>query len=341
MKKLVYRHENWLFWTHFVLSTLFWGWVLLITKGMALLFLPVFFLLYLFGQSAFISHLRGGGALISAGQFPDLNERVQSCAKKLEMKKVPAAYILNGNGVLNAFATQFLRRHYIVLLSNVVDALQENPDALNFYIGHELGHIKRRHVAWMSYLAPASILPLLGAAYSRAREYTCDLHGARCCESPLSAQQALAALAVGSRLWKDVNLKTYLTQVNETKGFWMSFHELLASYPWLTKRVARVSPEFPQDRMPRRNPFAWLLCLFIPRPSLTTVIVIYLAIIFAGVNAAEKNVPWYMKMAMPSPHHGTAQLPPMPAVDPDAGPDAPDIPGAPVMPDIPDNGYPK
>lgn len=42
----------------------------------------------------------------------------------------------------------------------------------------------------------------------------------------------------------------------------MSFHELTAGYPWLTKRAARVmNSEAP---MPQRNGFAYLLAVFIP-----------------------------------------------------------------------------
>ena len=42
----------------------------------------------------------------------------------------------------------------------------------------------------------------------------------------------------------------------------MSFHELTAGYPWLTKRVARVMNV--NAPMPRRNGFAYLLAIFVP-----------------------------------------------------------------------------
>lgn len=343
--KLIYKHEKKLFWILFVVSTIAWVALTAVTYGAILLIFSVGFILYLFAQSALISHLRGHGALIAADQFPDLNQRVLACAKELDMKKAPAAYIMNGNGVLNAFATQFLRRHYIVLLSTVVDALQENLDAINFYIGHELGHIKRRHLAWSTYLAPGSILPIAGAAYSRSREYTCDKNGAACCESPQSAQQALAALAVGTRRWQDINLKNYVGQVKETSGFWMSFHELLRSYPWLTKRVARVSPDFPQDRMPRRNPFAVFLCLFIPRLSLVTLIFVYGLMIGGGLKAQEliTHAKQHQNQAMmgmyPQPG-GQAQLPPTQYSAPDDETDtdaSPTIKGAPPPPETKTN----
>ena len=33
--------------------------------------------------------------------------------------------------------------------------LEDRPDALNFYIGHELGHLRQNHQTWSTVLAPA------------------------------------------------------------------------------------------------------------------------------------------------------------------------------------------
>ena len=44
-------------------------------------------------------------------------------------------------------------------------------------------------------------LPLIGAAYSRAREYTCDLHGLACCPNPEHAARAIAAISAGGKRW--------------------------------------------------------------------------------------------------------------------------------------------
>ena len=51
-------------------------------------------------------------------------------------------------------------------------------------------------------------------------------------------------------------------QTHHTSGFWMSFHELISGYPWLTKRAARVANT--EAPMPRRNGFAYLLAVFVP-----------------------------------------------------------------------------
>jgi Tfp pilus assembly major pilin PilA len=103
---------------------------------------------------------------------------------------------------------------------------------------------------------------LLGAAYSRARESTCDRHGLACSGSPEGAAQALAALSAGAERWKQLDVKDYVSQANHSSGFWMSFHELIAGYPWLTKRAARVMDT--KSPMPKRNGFAYLLAAFVP-----------------------------------------------------------------------------
>ncbi len=122
----------------------------------------------------------------------------------------------------------------------------------------------------------------------------------------------------------------------------MSFHELLASYPWLTKRVARVSPEFPQDKMPRRNIFACLLCLIIPRPSVATLLVIYGLILGGTLKGQEliKNAEARHNAAAFS----TLQQLQQQQTQPDDGSmdnQGPVIQGAPVMPGVPDSGYSK
>jgi len=262
---LLYKNERSLFTIALTLSLIAWTVLVLGTLGIALVYAFFFFIAYLFAQSGLISYLRGTATRITAEQFPDLHQRIVECSGKLGVSDVPDAYLLHAGGVFNAFATRFLGRNFVVLYSDVVDALESEPEALNFYIGHELGHIRRNHLLWGWVLLPASILPLLGAAYSRAREYTCDMHGLACCSSPEVAARGLGALAAGGRRWKSMDLGRYAAQSGASSGFWMSFHELVSSYPWLVKRMARVLPPDPAAAVPGRNAFAWILALFVPR----------------------------------------------------------------------------
>lgn len=295
MNELVYRNEATLRVIALVLSVVIWLVLIFGTFGIALLYLLVFALFALVAHSALIAHLRGNAIPINARQFPDLHARLQQCAAKLGMP-VPEAYLVNGNGVLNAFATKFLGRSFVALLSDVVDSMEDRPDALNFYIGHELGHLRRNHQTWSTVLAPALFLPLIGAAYSRAREYTCDRHGLAVCDHPEDAQYGLVALAAGKRRWRSVNLAEYSESAAPSPGFWMSLHELVGDYPWLNKRHAWLHA-LPDRRKPvlgRRNPFAWLICLFMPRvPGLGigggVLVVAYIAILAAIAVPAYRD----------------------------------------------------
>jgi Zn-dependent protease with chaperone function/type II secretory pathway pseudopilin PulG len=280
--RLVYSNEPPLFGIVLVLSILF-GWIPLVaglgvmvvealSKDARLLWVPAFyicgfFLFYLITHSAYVAYLRGTGARVGKGQFPDLNDKIEAACRKLGMAKPPDVYLLNSNGVLNAMASRFLFRNFLVLYSDIVNALDDRPDAVSFYIGHELGHIARGHLVWGPYLAPGKCFPLVGFAYRRAQEYSCDLHGLACCEGLEDAQRALVVLAAGKRRWKSLNLAAYGEQALMTRGFWMSFHELTGDYPWLVKRVGHVAAaaEDKNYRAPLRNPLAWLFGLFVPR----------------------------------------------------------------------------
>lgn len=264
---LIYRHEKPLFGIVAALSSLFWLALVGGTLGIALVYAPFVFLGYCFAQSGFIAYVRGTAVELSEDQMPDLHRQFLDGCDRLGLAKVPRAFVLNGNGMMNALATRFLRQHYVILFSDIVDGLAKHPAALDFYIGHEVGHIKRGHLSWGWFVAPGMIMPLIGPAYSRAREYSCDLHGLACCDDPKDAAIAIGLLAAGEHGWQQLNINRYADQSADAKGFWMSFHELTGDYPWLTKRMKHImavaggSPV----RFPMRSPFAYFFAAFVPR----------------------------------------------------------------------------
>lgn len=262
-----YKHENTLFALSLGISIVFWVVLIFGTLGIALVSLLAIFIGYLFTQSAFIAYIRGTAIRLGPDQYPELYERVRKCSEQLKVYPAPEAYVVNGDGLLNALATRFLGRDFLVLFSDVVDALERHPQALNFYIGHELGHIKRKHLSWGPVIWPASILPLIGPAYSRACEYTCDAYGQACCEKGADAAVGLAVLAAGPAQWSKMDVKAYAAQSAQTRGFWMSLHELLSDYPWLVKRMEHVKARamHTSPAIPRRSLLAWILAFFVPR----------------------------------------------------------------------------
>jgi len=204
---------------------------------------------------------------------------------------VPKVYLLNGNGVMNAFATSFLNEKFVVLLSDVVDSFEDDSRSIDFYIGHELGHIKRKHLLWWPFIIPTIVFPLLYPAYRRACELTCDQYGHFCSGDLLQSQRALSLLASGSRKLHSISIPEYTNQISSVSGFWGTFQEITATYPWLSRRVLAI-----QDSKKSKlgNPFAWLIGMFCPgfiTGGIFPLVFIYVAIIVAVA------IPQYKKTA--------------------------------------------
>ena len=266
----IHKNEKTLYGAVLTISLLVWLAVLLLTYGLILVYVPFALLAYLFVHSAFISHLRGNAVLLSETQFPDLYAQFHESCRKLEMEP-PQAYVMMSDGVLNALATKFLRRHYVVVFSSVLDALKSRPESVRFYFGHELAHIKRGHLNFHWLLFPGMFLPLLGAAYRRSQEYTCDLHGLAASVSKDDAMAALGVLGSGTEKLPALNMHEFMEQRSVTGEFWMSFHELTGDYPWLCKRLANVAAyeaNPPLEPSPSRHVGAWILAVFVPRAGI-------------------------------------------------------------------------
>ena len=198
----------------------------------AAMILPFLF----FRMGLLIGYLRGNAVKVSSFQFPEINQIVIRHSKMLGLRRVPDVYILQSGGILNAFASRFMGNNYIVVNSDIVEASEQDKHILSFVVGHELGHIKRNHMLKNLLLFPAWLVPFLGAAYSRACEYTCDSIGYSL--SPIGADNGLLLLAAGKTVYKKVNAKEYISQQYTESGFWTWFAEKASSHPNLTKRLA-------------------------------------------------------------------------------------------------------
>lgn len=186
-----------------------------------------------------IGHLRGNGVRVTATQFPVLHRIVTDHARTLGMAKTPDVFVLQAGGVLNAFATRFLGRDFVVLYSDVLAmAEREGEHVVGFIAAHELAHVKRGHLRHRWLITPARVIPYLGAAYSRACEYTCDRFASHC--QPDGAVDGLLALAAGPDLYRRVDAHEFARQVHTDGGFWVRRAELLSAHPTLPKRVAAI-----------------------------------------------------------------------------------------------------
>ena len=177
--RLVAPKERSLFVAGVILSAIVWLAVVVSIVGLAYALLGALF--FLAAHALHLAHVRTNGVRVDERQLPELHTRIQAVSGRLGVQPAPAVYVLNGGGLLNAFATKLLSRRYVIILSDLVDHC-EDPRQLDFVVGHELGHHAAGHLSWNLFLLPYRIVPWLGAAYSRAREYTCDRCGlARLC----------------------------------------------------------------------------------------------------------------------------------------------------------------
>ena len=94
--ELVYKHEKTLFTITAILSGLLWLILIGVTFGIALLYILLGYLFFLFAHSAFISYLKGTGVKISQEQYPDLHERLIRGCEKVGLEEIPEAYTENG-----------------------------------------------------------------------------------------------------------------------------------------------------------------------------------------------------------------------------------------------------
>ncbi len=185
-----------------------------------------------------MASIRRNGVRVSQQQFPDIYAKAEMLAQKMELETMPNIYVMESQGLLNAFATRFFGKEMVVIFSEIFDLHEENrEDELLFVLAHEFAHLKRRHVLLHFFILPAMVIPFLGEAYMRACEYTCDRYAAYYVGNLEASKEALVMLAIGKRLSGKVNQEAFVQQINEEQGFFAWISEKLSSHPDLPKRI--------------------------------------------------------------------------------------------------------
>ncbi|WP_425302321.1 M48 family metallopeptidase [Nocardia neocaledoniensis] len=215
-----------------------------------LLFAPV---LLWAGRGMNYARMRINGVKMSPTQFPEGYRLVQEAAARFGMAKAPDAYVVLGNGQINAFASGHGFRRFVVVYSDLfeVGGAAREPDALAFIIGHEVGHIAAGHVSYWRQLGMfvAPWLPLLGSSLIRAQEYTADNHGY--CHRHQGAPGAMATLAAGKYLNTEVGFDEMADRAATERGGFVLLVNAMSSHPVLTWRMWAL-----RDRS-RPGPMFW------------------------------------------------------------------------------------
>jgi Zn-dependent protease with chaperone function len=181
--------------------------------------------------------IRGSAVKLSRRQFPDIYAVKDDFARRLGLKRDPEIYLMSGNGVLNAFAASTFGYDFVVIHSELFsNTYDRNKDALAFIVGHELGHLRLGHTRLWYQLSTAYVdrIPLLAGFLSRAREFSCDRHGAYLAPQ---GEEGLVLLTAGRYVYKQVDVEELLEQARRFRGFWPVMAQLPQSHPFSVRRL--------------------------------------------------------------------------------------------------------
>lgn len=208
----------------------------LVLYGIVILVIIIPVLYYTYAQ------YRSMSLRITEKNFPEVHALIEEYAHRLGIK-VPKAYIVQQNGVLNAFSAFLPRRQWICIHSELFEiAYREykDKDALAFIIAHEMAHLYYKH-ATLGYCLSilfSKKIPILGSTASRAREYSCDRLAQRL--TGTDGLDAMLVLVVDRHLYKLVDKEDYIKEMKSQKGLFLWLFNLLADHPVMCKRIVAL-----------------------------------------------------------------------------------------------------
>ncbi|SOJ55269.1 Protease HtpX [Mycobacterium simulans] len=184
---------------------------------------------------------RANGVKMSPTQFPEGYWLVVEAAQRFGLSEVPDAYVVLGNGLINAFSSGHGFRRYVVVYSDLfeIGGQARDPEALAFVIGHEVGHIAAGHASYWRQLSQLAMkVPFLGATLSRSMEYTADNYGYAF--RPSGAGRTIGVLSAGKYLLRSVSFDGMADRAGTETGFFVWLANMLSSHPVNTWRAAAL-----------------------------------------------------------------------------------------------------
>jgi Zn-dependent protease with chaperone function/Tfp pilus assembly major pilin PilA len=276
------------------------AWLVLAVTIFGLFYAALFGFLLWLGNGLLTAHLRAEAVRVGPDQLPELDATLRDVCARLGVTDVPALYVLQSGGLLNAFATRFAGRDFVVVYSEFLEALGPSSPEMRFILGHELGHIQSRHIVKQIFLAPGLFFPLAGPAYRRAWETSCDRYGAFAAQDVDAAVRAMLVLGGGREHGRRLNAAAFAGQHTGERGFFVSLHELTSTYPTLSRRVTdlmalrdgRAAPA------PDRNPLAYFFALLVPGGNASSggpIVGLMMVVVMMGLLAAMA-IPAFQKV---------------------------------------------
>jgi Zn-dependent protease with chaperone function len=178
---------------------------------------------------------------ISPTQFPEAHRVVAALAAEAGLPRTPEAYVRVGPRRWGTDAAGHGLRRYLVLSDDLFDpgGRVRDPEALAFLVAHQLGHVVAGHTGFWRRTATlgGELVPGLGAALSRAMEYTADNHAYA--HVPEGAH-SVRILAGGGQLYTRVNMGEMADRARTDRGCSLLLYHLLTRRPGNTRRMAAL-----------------------------------------------------------------------------------------------------
>ena len=184
---------------------------------------------------------RANGVKMSPTQFPEGYWLVVEAAQRFGLDQIPDAYVVLGNGQINAFSSGHGFRRYVVVYSDLfeIGGQARDPEALAFVIGHEVGHIAAGHASYWRQLSQLAMkIPFLGQTLQRSMEYTADNYGYAL--RPTGARRAIGVLSAGKYLLRAVDFDSMADRAGSETGFFVWLANMWSSHPVNTWRASAL-----------------------------------------------------------------------------------------------------
>lgn len=161
---------------------------------------------------------------VSEETCPELDQLIKEAASILCVRDIPRVYLEWGYEV-NGYTTGYKDTTMMVLNSGVIDLMSDMEQT--FVIGHELGHIKSKHVLYWQLATFLSNglqnIPIIGSVpqlfmlaltkWSRMSEFTADRAGLLACQDVNAALTSIVKMSgVPAKYFDRINLDAFLRE---------------------------------------------------------------------------------------------------------------------------------
>lgn len=212
-----------------------------------------------FGRGQLWAQQRLQGIKLTPAQFPQAYDMLVDAAARSGLSFVPDAYVVLGNGMINAAASGHGFRRFVFINSDLLEVggAAREPAALRFVIAHEVGHIAAGHTSYWRILGTiaSSYLPGVGTTLSRAQEYTADNYGHALV--PEGARSAMATLAGGKYLVRSVDVDAMADRAVTEPGFFVWVTNAASTHPSLIWRMHALRDRRTAGRLLWRPRTSW------------------------------------------------------------------------------------